>query len=197
MLAPFNPNPLNLYAWNPLDWLLAAVLAYSMIRAALRGFVREGFALAGLLAGFLLACWYYLGLSQGLHGLISSVPLAQFLAFLLILIATMAAASLMGTLLHRTATVIGLGLLNRAAGAAFGLLRGAVLASAFLLALTAFLPASSWVAQSRLSPYLLRATHAVSFVMPSELARRSAEAFDRLKHTTPGWIKSSLPSHTT
>lgn len=182
---------------NPLDWLLLVLLAYSVLRAALRGLVRECFALGGLLAGFVLACWYYQPGARALSGLISSEAMAHFIAFLLILGAVMAAATLLGALLHRTAAVIGLGLLNRAAGGAFGLVRGAVLGGAFLLAITAFLPASAWVAGSRLAPYLLRATHAVSFVMPSELVARLAEARGRLKHTAPGWIKSPRPSHTT
>lgn len=182
---------------NPLDWLLLAVLLYSALRAALRGFVRECFALGGLLAGFLLACWYYEPLARALHGLLSSPTMAQFIGFLLIVAAVMAAATLLGALIHRTATTIGLGLLNRTAGAAFGVVRGSVLASAFLLALTAFLPASPWLQGSRLAPYLLGGTHALSFLMPSELAVRLSEGRDRLKHTIPGWIKSPLPSHTT
>lgn len=183
--------------FNPLDWFLMAVLLYSAVRAALRGFVRECFALGGLLAGFLLACWYYQPLARTLHGLLNSPTMAQFIAFLLIVVAVMAAATLLGTLIHRTATTIGLGFLNRAAGAAFGLIRGAIMASAFLLALAAFLPASPWVQGSRLAPYLLGGTHALSFLMPSELAVRLSEGRDRLKHTIPGWIKSPHPSHTT
>ena len=49
---------------NPLDWMLAALLVYSTIRAALRGLVRELFALGGLLVGFILACWYYRDVAQ-------------------------------------------------------------------------------------------------------------------------------------
>ena len=44
---------------NPLDWMLAALVVYSTIRAAMRGLVRELFALGGLLVGLVLACWYY------------------------------------------------------------------------------------------------------------------------------------------
>lgn len=181
---------------NPLDWLLTIVLLYSAGRAAARGLVREAFALTGLLVGFVLACWYYGALARVLAGLLSSPSVAQFAAFLLILAAVMIAATLLGSVVHRTAKVVGLGFLNRLFGAVFGLLRGAALCGAFLLALTAFLPASPWVAQSQLAPSLLRAAHAVSFVMPSELSTRLAAARTRLKHTAPGWIKSAQPSHT-
>ena len=37
---------------NSLDWLLSLLLAYSVVRAVLRGFLREAFALGGLIAAF-------------------------------------------------------------------------------------------------------------------------------------------------
>ena len=40
---------------NPLDWLLLALLAYSIVKAFLQGFFRSAFALAGLIVG--LALW--------------------------------------------------------------------------------------------------------------------------------------------
>jgi membrane protein required for colicin V production len=181
---------------NPLDWLLAIVLTYSTIRAAFRGFVREAFALGGLIIGFLTACWGYGALAQKLSGLISSPPLAQFLAFLLILIGIMAIATLLGHLVKRTASAVGLGLFDRAAGALFGLFRGAILAGAVLLAITSFLPTAPWIAESKLAPYFLRANHAVSFTMPLELKLRLLSGLDRIKHTNPDWIKSGPVTHT-
>ena len=55
---------------NPLDWLLALLLGYSIIRAAVRGLARELFALAGLMAGLLIACWTYV--SAASTGLVAS-----------------------------------------------------------------------------------------------------------------------------
>jgi len=70
---------------NPLDWLLVALLAYSTIRAGMRGLVREVFALVGLLVAFVLACWYYRNVAELLRGLVNSEPLADFCAFLMII----------------------------------------------------------------------------------------------------------------
>ncbi len=111
---------------NPLDWLLAILLAYSVIRAAIRGFFQEAFALGGLILGFLLACWFYRLLAIDLKGLITSLQIAELAAFLLILVGTMMVASLLGRLLRHTASAIGLGFVDRLLGAAFGLLRGAL-----------------------------------------------------------------------
>ena len=181
---------------NPLDWMLAALLVYSTIRAALRGLAREIFALAGLLVGFVLACWYYRNVAEFLRGLVNSEPLADFCAFLLIASVVMIAATLAGSLVRRAATAVGLSPLDRLGGAAFGAARGLVLGTALLLAVTAFLPTAPWVAGSKFSPYLLRASHAVSFVMPRQLKRQLVEGLDRLKHTTPNWINYGTSSHT-
>jgi membrane protein required for colicin V production len=177
---------------NPLDWLLTILLAYSLVRAAMRGFFQETFALGGLILGFLFACWFYRLLAIDLKGLITSLQIAELAAFLLILAGTMIVASLLGRFLRHTASAIGLGFVDRLLGAVFGLLRGALLGVVLLLAVTAFLPRSPWVENSDLAPYFLRAAHAVSFVMPSDLKLRLLDGLDHLKHRTPDWIKQGL-----
>jgi membrane protein required for colicin V production len=177
---------------NPLDWLLAALLAYSVIRAVVRGFFQEAFALGGLILGFLFACWFYHSLAMHLMGLLTSPQIAELAAFLLILTGTMIVASLIGKLLRHTASAIGLGFADRLLGALFGLLRGALLGIALLLAATAFLPSAPWIQNSYLAPYFLRAAHEVSFVMPSDLKLRLLDGIHQIKHTTPDWIKQGL-----
>ena len=181
---------------NPLDWLIATLLVYSAVRAAINGFFREAFTLAGLLIGFPLACWYYREAAHSLAGLITSPAFAQFAAFLLILAAVTVTASLLGRLFRRGARTIGLGIADRICGALFGLLRGALIATAFLLALIAFLPSAPWVQTSRIAPYLLEGAHAVSFTMPRDLRLRLRASIGLLKHSSPDWIKSGLSSHT-
>jgi membrane protein required for colicin V production len=177
---------------NPLDWLLALLLVYSVVRAVVRGFFQEAFALGGLIFGFLFACWFYHSLAMDLKGLITSSQIAELAAFLLIMGAAMILAAILGKLLRHTASVIGLGFADRALGALFGLLRGALLGVAFLLAAIAFLPSAPWIQNSYLAPYFLRAAHAVSFVMPSGLKLRLLDGLHQIKHTSPDWIKQGL-----
>jgi membrane protein required for colicin V production len=168
---------------NPLDWMLAALLAYSVVRAAMRGFFREAFALAGLIIGFLFACWEYRTVAPRLMGMVNAEPFAELLAFLLILLATMLIATLIGKLLSKTASAIGLGFLDRLGGALFGLARGILFAFALLLAATAFLPTGSWMQTSLLAPYFLEANHAVSFAIPTDLRLRLTDGFQHMRST--------------
>jgi membrane protein required for colicin V production len=177
---------------NALDWLLVLLLVYSVVRAFLRGFFQESFALAGLIFGFLFACWFYKPLALDLKGLITSLAIADLTSFLLILAGTMIVASLLGKVFRHTASAIGLGFIDRLMGAAFGLVRGALLGVALLLAAAAFLPRARWIENSHLAPYFLQAAHAVSFVMPSDLKQRLLDGLDPLERTSPDWIKGSL-----
>lgn len=181
---------------NPLDWILAVLLAYSAIRAAMSGFFREAFSLGGALVGFALACWYYKPAAHGMAGLITTPAIAQVAAFVLILAGVTIIGSLLGRLFRRGARTVGLGFLDRLGGAAFGLVRGLLIATALLTAITAFLPAAPWVQTSLVAPYLLRGVHALSFTMPQDLRLRLRDGLGHLKHSSPDWIKSGLSSHT-
>ncbi len=184
--------------FNPLDWLLLLLLAYSTVKAFLQGFFRSAFALAGLVVGVALAGWFYESAATYLH--LATQPIRQCIAFLAILIVTMIAFSIAGKLLRRTASAIGLGFLDRLAGALFGLIRGALFGSALLGAFTAFLAAttafgrvtgSDWVRTSVTAPYFLQAARAVSFVLPQDFTQRLHDGVVRIKHTAPDWIKSA------
>jgi len=189
--------PPSIFTMNPLDWILGIILVYSVVRAAMRGFIAESFALGGVLCGLLFACWFYRHAGASLAGLISSPPLAQLAAFLLILTTTMVAAALLAKVISSTAKAIGLGFFDRLLGAIFGLLRGALLGLSLLLPITAFLPTSPWVQQSVLAPYFLRAAHAVSFLMPTDLRLKLLDGLDRIRHNTPDWVDSGSPGSKT
>ena len=174
---------------NPLDWLLAALLLFSTIKAFFVGFFREAFALGGLVVGFIAASWTYQSLGTRLAGLISTPPIAQLVAFLCVLATIMVLFTLIGRFMQKTASAIGLGILDRLAGAAFGFVRGCLLAIALLLAVTAFLPTAPWMKTSRFVPYFVQAAHAVSFVVPADLKHKLLDGINRIKHTSPDWIK--------
>ncbi len=176
---------------NPLDWLLAALLVYSVVRAALNGFFRAAFNLAGLVLGLPLAFWGYGDLALDLRNLLTSPALAQLVAFVLILSAVALVASLLGRLFRRGARTVGLGFADRLGGAVFGFVRGLLIGAALLLAITAFLPTAPWIQTSQLAPYFLRTAHALSFSMPADLRLRLRDGLDRLR--TAGFGKHGTP----
>jgi membrane protein required for colicin V production len=167
--------------YNPLDWLLIALVAYSTIAALMRGFFREVFSLIGLIAGILLASWNYSLFSAYLARLLPWT-IAQIAAFLLIVIITTVLCGLAGSLLSKTAKTIGLGFFDRLLGGAFGLVRGGLMGVALLMALVAFIPHETYVKNSHLAGYFLHGAHAVSFVVPTHLQQQIREGVLQLHH---------------
>jgi membrane protein required for colicin V production len=175
---------------NPLDWLLIAIVAISAIQGLFRGLVLALFSLAGLACGTVLAAWNYRVVAERLSGVISNSAFASVAAFLLIAVGVMVIAAILGRIVHASAHAIGLGFLNRVGGAGFGLARGFLLGFAILTALTAFLPTAEWLKNSRLIPYFLAGSHAVSFVVPHDLEQLILAGGSELKHNADDWIKS-------
>jgi membrane protein required for colicin V production len=179
---------IDLRTLNPFDWFLLGVLAYSTIMAFLRGFFRETFSLVGLVAGILLASWYYNPLAVRL---VQWLPwsTSQLVSFLLIAILVMVLCGFFGTLLSKTAKTIGLGFIDRALGAVFGFARGCLLGVLLLMAAAAFFPHERYIQNSQLAGYFLDGAHAVSFVVPTNLQQLIREGARELQQRTPDWIK--------
>ncbi|MDW5266737.1 MULTISPECIES: CvpA family protein [Acidobacteriaceae] len=174
---------------NYFDWILIAILTWSTIMAFVRGLLLELFGLGGLIAGILLAAWNYPAVASVLGHVITEKAVANVVAFLFIAVVVMILCALVGKALHHTANAIGLGFFDRLLGAVFGYLRGCLLCVAILMAVTAFLPPTTAVAKSSLTPYFLAGAHAVSFVVPHDLRQLILNGAEQLKHTAPDWIK--------
>jgi membrane protein required for colicin V production len=157
--------------WNTVDWLLVLILLVSMVLGWWRGVVRTLLGLVGLAGGFLLARGNYMQLGVWLHDkhLIRSDLAARAASFILLFSLVVAGAQLTGRLLHTTIRKSGLGFVNHALGAGFGLVRGCVIAIALLIIPTAFVPQLKAVSTSVLTPYFLGVAHDVSFVLPRSL----------------------------
>lgn len=181
--------PALLTSLTALDWLLVAILAWSTVLAFVRGLIRELCSLAGLIAGVLLASWYYGSVARWLERWITSASAANIAAFLLIAVGVGFAAGLLGRLFRSTATTIGLGLVDRLAGGVFGFVRGCLMATVVMLAIAAFAPSFSGLRASRLAPYFLDAAHGISFIVPHNLQAQIADGVSALKHIPPHWIK--------
>jgi membrane protein required for colicin V production len=164
---------MRLSDWNGFDWLLAAILLFSMVTGFRRGFVRTVFGLAGFLGGFLLASWRYVRVGELIidAGWIKSTTTAMVVAYLLIVVFVALGVELVARILQKSARAVGLGFMDRMLGAAFGFARGWMIGIALLMIPTTFAPQSKLVATSVLSPYFFAVAHDVSFLVPRYLQR--------------------------
>lgn len=131
------------------DWILAAVLALSLLVGVWRGLVFEVLSVLGWAAAFFLAQWLapVVASQLPLDALGESTRYAA--AFVLTFVLAVFAAGLLAALLRRLVSVVGLRPVDRVLGAAFGLVRGLVilLAVTVVVEMTA-LNNSAWWQQS-------------------------------------------------
>ena len=167
---------------NLLDWIIAMILVLSTITGFMRGLIRSLISLVGVLAGVLAAARFAPQLAGTIARWIAPHSLALMVAFVLILLGVYALAVLLGRLLSGACSAVGLGFLDRLAGAVFGFARGVLMLAALLLPLGPYLQHFAAARSSALLPYLLPATHEISFVVPRDFAEHSPAA-DWLHHS--------------
>ena len=157
---------------NAADWIIVGVLGLSTLLAAAEGFFYEAFSLAGAVVGFVLAVWEYWRVASLFLPYVKSQATADACGFFTVFFAVVLLASMIGKLARWALRKVGLSWADRFLGAAFGLVRGVIVVTVSIMALTAFVPESKLLAQSRLSRYFFLSAKAVAVVAPADLRER-------------------------
>lgn len=129
-----------------IDAVFLAVLALSMLAGFVRGFVREALGLAAWVVAFMVARVIAQPVAELMSGFIQSADARLVLAFILVIFAVILLCGIVIRLVHAAIEWVGMGLLNRVAGAAFGVARGAVilLVATVLITLTPLAELQAW-----------------------------------------------------
>ena len=177
---------------NVADLLIVAVLVVSVVSAFVKGFFVEVFSLVGVILGLFVAAANYGAAANWIQRVVAIREAANLIAFLLIALLVMLVVGLLGRLLRGLVRTVGLGLLDRLLGAAFGLVKGCIVVTLVLMGVVAFLPPQNWLASSRLAPVFLNAAHGGSRVVPFALGQEIRQGLDALRLTQPSWLKPGL-----
>lgn len=111
-----------------LDWVILAALSVSLLLGVLRGLVYEVMAALSWIAAFVLAEWLAARVGGWLPlGAVTSEPLRYAAGFATVFILAVFAGGLLAWTLRRLVEAAGLRPVDRALGAAFGVVRGVVL----------------------------------------------------------------------
>ena len=171
-----------------IDWAIVIVIALSVLGGLKQGFFRSVFSLGGLLLGLVLAAWNYARVAALLMPLVRIEPVSDTIGFILIALFVMAVAGILGTVLAKALHKIGLGCLDRLAGAAFGLFQGALLVTLCILVAVAFYPKAHWLTEGKLPRRFFGACHLSTHMSPEELARRVRQGLKTLEEESPPWM---------
>jgi membrane protein required for colicin V production len=176
-----------------LDWIICALVLFSVITAAIQGFFSEALTTAGLIVGYIVAAWQYRSLAEWLESFLKNPWLAEILGFLIIFFAILLLFSLAARVARWIMKEAGLSGFDRFLGALLGLLRGGLMVAVILLGMTAFEPASKLLHESELAPYFLVVGRAAIWLAPTELRARFHEGLD-LIHQAPHKLSGSPAS---
>jgi membrane protein required for colicin V production len=155
-----------------LDWIICALLIFSVITAAIQGFFSEALTTAGLIVGYIVAAWQYRRLAEWFESFLKNPWLAEILGFLIIFFAILLLFGIAARIARWIMKEAGLSGFDRFLGALLGLLRGGLMVAVILMGMTAFEPASKLLQSSELAPYFLVVGRAAIWLAPTELRAR-------------------------
>lgn len=159
-----------------LDFVLLAVVAISVVAAAIKGFFYEVWMMVAAVVAVVVAAWQFPLLAPHLSWALGwltpaqSAEAANFAAFLLLLALVLIVAMIIGRLMRRALRAVGLGWPDHLLGAFLGLVRGLLLAVAAVTMMVALPFQAQAVATSRLGPDLLWGGRIMAPMLPSGLA---------------------------
>jgi membrane protein required for colicin V production len=128
------------------DYIVLIIIGLSVILSVMRGMIREVLAIVGLVAAFYVGITYTNQLLPMMPVDIPNDALRVLAAFLVLFLATLLLATLLGIALSAIFKKAGLGWLNRFLGALFGVARGLLIVCVivFLAGLTDIPKDSRW-----------------------------------------------------
>jgi membrane protein required for colicin V production len=167
---------------NGLDWAILGVMLLSVWLAAVHGFIIEVFSLAGTVLGFLLAAWSYWRIAPWFMPYVKSLAIADLAGFLTVFCAVVLVAGIIARIVRKVIRAVGLRWVDRFLGGAFGLVRGVVIVTVAVMAITAFAPESPQLAGSQLAGYFHLAGSGASWLAPSSMRAQFREGVAKLRH---------------
>ena len=129
------------YSINIVDLVIMASLLVSGLLALSRGFVKEVLFIAGLVLAAFAALTWFPSVQLFLEHYIGQALIAGSIAFVVIFVSVLTAASYLSSAISRRVRGSEIGILDRSLGFLFGLARGALVIALAYLLLVQFYPA--------------------------------------------------------
>ena len=167
---------------NVLDYLLLAIVVFSVIPALIKGFVYESLMMGATVVGIGLAVFRYQQVADRLSGFIDDPEGRKFAAFLLILFGVLLVAMLIAKLASGLISAAGLRWFDHLLGMALGLVRGVLICTVLLIMMTAFPFNLGLMSGSTLAPDFLRAGSDLVALLPERIEHQFRQGMVRLQH---------------
>jgi membrane protein required for colicin V production len=152
---------------NWLDIVIIVVAVLLGLAGLRQGIIKTVFGIAGLIGGIVLAGRYYDELAELIFP--ASATWAQIAAYIIILLATLLVAGVIGWLVARLVHFVMLGWLDRLVGCVLGVFIGGLLCAAILAIVGKYSPgAEAVISQSGLAKLLMEGFPLLLALLPAE-----------------------------
>ncbi len=163
---------------NYIDIVLMAILAFFVVRALVRGFIRELVGLLGVVVAVVISAMTYVSLGsmmQSVTGIKGEWWPA--IAFLLVLISIFVLFTYLGSMLSKLVQRGAFSFFDRVMGAAAGLVKGILVCYLLINMTLLFTPfqVPDMLKDSVVSPYLVQAGRYLVDLVPHDLTRQLQE----------------------
>ncbi|MEZ0306685.1 MAG: CvpA family protein [Ramlibacter sp.] len=156
----------------PLDWVFVTVLAVSLLLGAWRGLVYEVLSVISWLGAFVVAQWLAPEVAVWLPMAGSPEPIRYAAGFVVVFITVVIAGALLAWVTKKLVEAVGLRPVDRILGAAFGLMRGAVLLMALAVVVNMTpLKSGAWWTESKGAGISLAALKGLKPVLPERFGQ--------------------------
>ena len=141
----------------------------------------------------LFGFWFYGIPAAWIHKFVSSVAFSNLVGFLVVFFACALMGGLIGKLLSKLFKWTGLSWLDRLMGAGFGLVRGGLIAVAFVSVLMAFTPrpVPAWMTGSFLLPYAIDTSNVLASLAPRALKDPVRESVREIRQAWDDQVRKS------
>jgi membrane protein required for colicin V production len=183
---------------NWLDAVLILLIAFSIWRSFAKGLTREVIGLLSVVVGIFAGTWLYSTVAGYIEPHVSSRAMASFCGFVVVFLGVMLLGSMVGFALSKMLRVTGLSFFDRLLGAAFGIVRGVLMASALVMALLAFAPGArantppESITRSRLAPFVIGAARIFIAAAPREMKDGFRRSYGQVKSYWDDTLKKGI-----
>jgi membrane protein required for colicin V production len=168
---------------NALDIGLLLLVLVSVIAGFASGLARVVIGLFATILAVILAFWFYGIPAAWFARWFDRGTVASILGFLAVFAGVVALGSLLSWAVSRILKFTGLSVLDRLAGGAFGVVRGAAAVAAVVAILLAFTPKPrpGWIVESRVVPYAVDAAEVFTSLAPYRVRQAFRAGVDEVR----------------
>jgi len=169
---------------NVLDYVIAGVIGFCLVRGLFRGLVKEISSIVGVFVGYYSACNYYPPVSEIVQGwnIIDNPDYVRIAVFFCLFCFVFILIGLVGIVIRYLLRELFISWIDTLFGAGFGMVKGILITSVILVPLAAFLPDDDkLMKESILAPRVTIISKEMIRLVPDHLKEKFNRKVDQLK----------------